>query len=35
MGEKEAAGKLPPLVMYYRIDLKFVQTEAYIGAQCI
>ena len=38
MGEKEAAGKLPPTLSIAEsevIDPKFVQTEAYIGAQCI
>ena len=36
MGEKEAEGKLPPLISISElIDSKFVQTEAYIGAQCM
>ena len=36
MGEKEAAGKLSlALCIADVIDLKFVQTNAYIGAQCI
>ena len=36
MGEKEAAGKLSPtLCVAEVIDSKFVQTEAYIGAQCM
>ena len=36
MGEKEAAGKLPPILCIDEVIFpKFVQTEAYIGAQCI
>ena len=37
--KEEAAAKLPPLSLYCRkevslIDTKFLQTEAYIDAQC-
>ena len=36
MGENEAAGKLlPALYIAEVIDSKLIQTEAYIGAQCI
>ena len=36
MGEKEAAGKLPPTLCIAEVIFpKFVQTEAYIGARCI
>ena len=40
MGEKETAGKLPPAHCIVEvksselIDSKFLQTEAYIDAQC-
>ena len=36
MGEKEATGKLSPwFCIAELIDTKFLQTKAYIGAQCI
>ena len=36
MGEKEAAGKLPPALCIAQVIFsKLIETEAYIGAQCI